>query len=439
MKELFYPKSIAVIGASRNEHKIGSIILKNLKKRYKGELYPINPYADQILGLKCYKSVKDIGKQIDLVIISVKNEIVPEVIKEIRDVVKYAVIITGGFDEIGRTDLKQEILKNLGSLRIVGPNCVGIYNYLSGLDTLFMPEEKMEKPEGMGIAFISQSGAVGTALLDKAGQENISMGTLVSIGNAYDLNEIDFLEYFGLEDENIKVICMYLEGIKDGERFYDVAKKIKKPIILLKGGRTKMSEKATKSHTSSMAGNYEVLKGVSKQMNVKLVENMRDLLNLAKGYYFYGVLDGKRMGVITNGGGFGVLSVDEISLNSLKLAKFEEKTIKSLRSELPEEIAINNPLDIWGDADYLRYDVALKHLTEDKSIDVILCNILFQTGPIDEKVVEVLKKYKDKKPIFVMCYGGNYTKKIIEKIEKNGIPCFETLRDAIFVMKNLVS
>ena len=133
-----------------------------------------------------------------------------------------------------------------------------------------------------------------------------------------------------------------------------------------------MSEKATKSHTSSMAGNYEVLKGVSKQMNVKLVENMRDLLNLAKGYYFYGVLDGKRIGVITNGGGFGVLSVDEISLNSLKLAKFEEKTIKSLRSELPEEIAINNPLDIWGDADYLRYDIALKHLTEDKNIDIIL-------------------------------------------------------------------
>ncbi len=438
MKELFYPKSIAVIGASRNEHKIGTIILRNLKNKFKGELYPVNPHADQILGLKCYKSVKDVGKKIDLAVISVKNEIVPEVIKEIRNYVKYAIIITGGFDEIGREDLKKEILENLGNLKIVGPNCVGVYNYLSGLDTLFMPEEKMEKPKGMGIVFISQSGAIGTALLDKAGQEDIPFGTLVSIGNAYDLNEIDFLEYFGLKDENIKVICMYLEGIKDGEKFYNVAKKIDKPIILLKGGKTKESEKAAKSHTSSMAGNYEVLKGISKQMNIKLVECMRDLLNLAKGFYFYGKLKGNKVGVITNGGGFGVLSVDEISKNGLKIAEFNEETIENLRKELPEEIVINNPLDLWGDADYLRYDIALKNLVNDENVDVILCNILFQTGPIDEKVVEVLKKYKDKKPIFVMCYGGSYTKNITEEIEKNGIPCFETLRDAVFVIKNLI-
>lgn len=213
----FNPRSVAVIGASRNPHKIGHVILRNFVEEFKGEIFPINPNAKEIIGLKCYPSVKAVRRPIDLAVIAVPAPIVPKVLREcVQKRIKAAIIISGGFGEVGRKDLEDEIVRIAkGRMRIIGPNCLGVFDARTMVDTLFLPRYRLQRPRKGNIAFISQSGAVGSAVIDWAASEGFGISKFISYGNAVDVNEIDLLNYLK-SDRATKVICMYLESTKNG-------------------------------------------------------------------------------------------------------------------------------------------------------------------------------------------------------------------------------
>ncbi|MEM3467623.1 MAG: CoA-binding protein, partial [archaeon] len=354
--------------------------------------------------------------------------IVPEVLKDCGEKkVKGAVIISSGFSEIGEVHLEREIKRIAKSygIRIIGPNCLGILDLYSGVDCIFLPFEKLKRPQKGKISFISQSGAVGSTVLDFFGVKNIGFSKFISYGNAVDLNECDFLEYL-LEDKRTSAICLYIEGVRDGKRFLEICKRAKKPIMVVKAGRTSIGTEAVKSHTGSMAGDDHVYDAVFNQAKVLRAKNLQELLDYLKVISFFNPPVGKRVLVITNGGGFGVLTADELVQKGLEIAKLSEKSIEKLKSFLPKYSSISNPLDLAGDATAKRYIDAISVGLDDENVDFLICILLFQTVSLGLEILEFLKKTKFKKPILVCTLGGKFIEKIAFEIEKFGIPVFET-------------
>ena len=271
IKSMLKPRSVAVIGASRDPDKVGHVILQNyINSGYDGRLYPVNKNAEgKILGLKTYASVTDIGSQIDLAVIAVPAQFVPSVMEECGKArVKTAIVVSGGFAEVGNKDLQDQLVAsaNKYSITMMGPNCLGVMDPRSRVDTLFLPTYKLSKAQVGGVSFMAQSGAVGSTILDLIGGEGFGLSKFISYGNAAQLDEVDILNYL-MEDDETKVIIMYLEGIKRGKEFIDVAKKAgaKKPVIVLKAGKTAAGTKAAHSHTAALAGDFEVQEAIFRQ------------------------------------------------------------------------------------------------------------------------------------------------------------------------------
>ena len=444
LDKFFKPKSIAVIGASRDQNKIGHVILKNLiDAGFKGKIFPVNPKADEIINLKCYGSVLDVKEDIDLAIISVPAEVAVQVVKEcgIKDITAIA-MITAGFSEVGNEKAEKEILDLIKQydIRLIGPNMLGLLDLYSNLDTIFLPRLRLTRPHPGGISFICQSGAVGSATLDLAAYQGYGFSKFISYGNALDLNECDFLEYLG-NDPKTKVICMYIEGIKDGKRFMKVAKKVsqKKPIIAIKGGTTEEGKQAALSHTASLAGSFEIYKGAFKQTGIIYAQNLEELFDFAR------ILDksikpkGDKIQIITNGGGYGILCADNISENNLKLAVMSTETRKFLQKKTSPISIIKNPIDLAGDADTKRYELALESCVKDNNIDIILAVILYQTPLITSDIVSVVSELNSlkKKPIIVVSTGGDFTELHKKNLEYRGIPCYTFPSNAVKSIKAL--
>ena len=286
LNNFFKPKSVAIIGASRKRGKVGNVIVENLlHSKFKGKIYPVNPKAKKILNLKCYSSVLKIKKKIDLAVIAIPALFVLESIKECsKKGIKDVLILTSGFSEIGNkqleNNLKDYLTKN--KIRCIGVNCLGILDSHSGLDTIFLPRNKLKRPEAGNISFVSQSGAVGSAILDLAAFNKHKFAKFISYGNATTIDETDILEYLA-NDKDTKVICLYLEGIKNGKKFIKVLKEVtkKKPIIAIKGGTSEQGSKAALSHTGSLAGDSKVYTGIFKQLNIIQAETLEDMLDYA--------------------------------------------------------------------------------------------------------------------------------------------------------------
>ncbi len=286
-------KSVAVVGASPKEGKAGNIILKNFIKRFKGKIFAVNPKYKEVLGVPCFPTVKDISEDIDLVVIAVPAEKVPKVVKDASEKgVKYAIIISAGFSEVGRKDLEEEILKYKGDMKIIGPNGLGVYDPYSGIDTFFIEESRVPRPPKGNIAILSQSGAIALALMEWLALHNIGVSIIVSYGNKIDLDEVDFLKMLK-EDKNTKYIFMYLEGLKPGrgKEFIKIAKELYKEgkrIIALKAGKSRRGKVAVSSHTASMAGEYEVYKFAFKQAHIIEAKNMEEMLIYLKTLSYFG-------------------------------------------------------------------------------------------------------------------------------------------------------
>ncbi len=429
LKNFFRPKSIAVIGVSRNPNKVGHVLLKNIiDAKYSGEIYAVNNKADKVLGYKAYKSVLEINKKIDLAIISIPAEFVLQIVKECnKKKIKDLLIVTAGFSEVGNKKAEEElrnfILKN--NMRLCGVNCLGILDTHNNFDSLFLPRDRLTRPSPGGISFVCQSGAIGSAILDLATFQGHRFSKFISYGNATTLDESDFIEYLG-EDNSTKVICLYLEGVKDGKKFIRVMKKVssKKPIIAIKGGITEEGHEATLSHTGSLAGNAQVYFGIFKQVGIIHAETLGEMLTYASMFEKSIKPKGNKVQVITNGGGYGILSTDAISSSkNLIMSRLSKKTVSVLRKKLSSLINPRNPLDLLGDADTQKYNNALEACINDKNIDIILLIILYQTPLITPGIVNVVTKFNKlkKKPIITVSTGGKFTEELKKELEKHSI------------------
>ncbi len=444
LEYFFNPRSVAIIGPSRFPRKFGYVILENfLTSGFKGEVYPVNPKADEILMKKCYASVKDIPKSVDLAVIVLPAQKVSQAVKEcVEKGVKACIIISGGFSEIGNKKGEEEILSIAKEkMRIIGPNVFGIYDAYTNVDTIFAPRYRLERPKKGHMAFISQSGAFGTALLDTLASYGIGISKFISIGNRIDVDEVDLLEYLA-KDKETRAIALYIEGVKRGKEFVKTLKSVtkRKPVVIYKAGKTKKAKEAVKSHTATIAGDERIYSAVFKQCGAIEANTVEELMDFTKAFSYGLHPKGDRVQIITNGGGFGVITADEVEKRGLKLAELSSRTIEEIKKRMPPYAVISNPMDLIGDANAERYKIALDFALKDKNVDLVITIILIQLSLIESDIIDVLAEMKKKyeKPIIVCATGGEFTMMHRKMLEKNGIPTYDTPERAVAVAKALV-
>ncbi len=441
----FKPRAVAVIGASHNPGKIGYEILNNfVNGGYKGKVYPINPKTEPIFNLKVYPSIKKVKDRVDLAVIAVKADIVAKVLKECVDKkVKAVIIISSGFSESGEEGKKLEeklkrIIKNK-NIRVIGPNVIGVYDSHTKVDTLFLSLEKLKRPKEGGISFISQSGAVGSTILDILAEEGIGISKFVSYGNALDVNEVDLIKYLA-KDHSTRIIAVYLEGIKSsGKEFLRTVKEVSKikPIVFLKAGKSLRGIKAAASHTGSLAGSARIFSSALRQARALEASDWEEFFDACKILEMQPIPKGKDVIIITNGGGFGVLATDEAEKLGLELKDIPNDLKEKFKDLFPNYVSFNNPLDLTGDSTKERYKIALENCLKVYSGAIVIA--LFQVPTLDESLVEVIISMKKfKKPIVCCAAGGEYTKKLSKKLEDEGIPVFSSPERAMRAYNFLV-
>ncbi len=445
VKALFNPRSIAVIGASRHPGKIGYTILRNiLDYGYKGKVYPVNPKADEILGLKAYKSVLDIPDEVDMAIIVVPEKIVLKVAEEAgRKEVKVLVVITSGFSEVGNVEAEEKLVEiaRKYNMRILGPNIFGIAYTPLNLNATFGPNELKPGP----IAFISQSGALGIALMGWTIMEEIGVSAIVSMGNMADIDVVDVSEYLA-EDPNTKVITIYLEGLKPGtgRRFVEEMKKItrKKPVIVIKAGRSKRGAAAAASHTGSLAGSDQVYSAAFKQAGVLRALTTEEMFDWARVFASQPLPEGEETIIITNGGGVGVLATDAAEENGVKLLDPSPELKEAFKKTMPWFGSPKNPVDLTGQAVVENYVEALKIAFESPEIHNIIV-LYCQTAILDPRelapaIIKVVREYNNKKPIVVGMVGGIETYEGMKILKKNNIPAYPSPEKAVVALSALI-
>jgi acetyl coenzyme A synthetase (ADP forming)-like protein len=439
----FYPKSVAVIGASKEKTKVGHVIMKNmLKAGFKGKLIPINPHEKKILGKKCFPSIKEV--KADLAIIAVPAKIVPQIIRECGESkVKGAIIVSAGFNEVGNIKITKELfqaMQEFREMRVLGPNCLGVLHVKQGIDTLFLPRERLNRTPHGKISFASQSGAVGSTLIDWAAMKNYGINKFISFGNALDVTVTDLLEYLN-NDKETKVICLYIEGLEEGRKFLETAKKVseKTPIVVLKGGITEEGKKAAVSHTGSIAGQAEVIKAAFKQAKMIEAESFEQLFNFARVLANEPLTKGKKVQIITDGGGYAVLAADAIIGNGLELTKMNEKNLKKLKKIVPKHAELKEVIDLTGDATTEMYKKAIELALKDENVDMILLIVLFPPPLLDERIVkEIIRLHKKQlKPMIVVSASGEYTEKQKSLMEKEFVSTFTFPKSAAEALKAL--
>ena len=447
LRYFFEAKSIAVLGASEKPGTIGRAIMSNLLERFKGRIYPVNIKYDKVFGLKCYKSVLEIPDEVDLAVIAVPAKVVPKVADECsRKGIKALLVISAGFKEVGPegAELERklvEVVRKHG-MRLIGPNCLGIYDAHAGLDTIFNPTEKQLKPKPGSIAFISQSGALGAAILDWMGLAGIGMSKFISYGNAADVKEYELIEYLA-EDEKTKVITAYIEGVEDGRKLMDaISKSVKlgKPVVILKAGKTERGARAASSHTGALAGSYRIYEAGLKQAGAIVVDDLYELFIALKALSMSSSPKGRGVAIVTNGGGAGVLATDSIELLGLEVADLSNETISKLREVLPPAASPYNPVDVLGDAPASRYEKALQIVSKDPNVHSILVIALLQAPALNgDELVNIMKEVKESvnKPIVMSFPGGAYAEKYMKIMENIGIPSFKTVMEAVKAIKYL--
>jgi len=427
---IFRPSSVAVIGASSTPGKVGYVLANNLlKSGYDKPVYLINVRGGEILGREAYRSISDIPGEVELAVISIPAAYVLDTVVECGEKgVKALIIISAGFKETGHegAELERKIVETAHKygMRIQGPNCLGAINTHVPFDLSFAST----LPKKGSIGFITQSGALGTAILDWIIAEEIGFGSIVSLGNKADLDEVDFIEAMA-EDPNIKVILLYLESIERGRKFLEVATEVvkHKPILVVKGGTSSAGAKAAGSHTGALVGSFLAYQKAFDKAGVILSESMEDLFNYAVAFTEQSLPADEGIVIVTNAGGPGILSTDLIESLGLKMAPLSDETKQYLRANLPAAAAVGNPVDILGDALPDRYAVALEASLKDPNVHsvVVLLTPQAMTDSLAtaKYVVDISRRYPEK-PVISVFMGGNWVAKATDYLKDNEIPCF---------------
>ena len=465
MNTFFEPKGVAIIGASRRTMKAGHVIFKNFvinKQRnlFKAKLYPVNPNEKTIQGFPCYPSILDIKDEVDLAVIVVPAKLVPDVMREVaKKGVKSAVIITSGFSEVGNHALEKEVIdiaKKAG-IRVLGPNCLGVYDSKTGVDMLFLPETKTlttgdevvatPRPMAGPTAIVTQSGAFGAAALDYLAGKQMGVSKFVSFGNKADVTASEMLEYL-LYDPKTQVILFYAESIDNGRKFMEVAKKVtcKKPIIALKVGKSEAGARAAASHTGSIAGSDEIYSSAFKQVGVLRAGDLEEFFDMGKALAFQPPVAGNNVAIITDAGGPGIMAVDECVSQGLNVKKFSDETIakfEKLKSEgkIPRFATNLNPVDLTGSVTSEMFEEGIRILFEDPEIDGIIVLGLHHLPALQEdfvdRVAELSKKYNKS---LVACDVGETEMALYirSRFDRLGIPSYFSPEDAARGMAALV-
>ncbi len=435
IKRMFNPKTIALIGATDKEGSIGSTVMKNLLRAKDRKVFAINPKRKTVMGIECFKNLSDIAEEIDLAIIATPAKMVPDALRDCaKTPLQGAVIVSSGFKEIGEEgqELENQIseIRKSHGMRIVGPNCLGIIRPTINLNASFLDVQ----PEVGNIAFISQSGALGTAILDWGMTAHIGFSMFASLGSMLDVDFGDLIDYLG-DDPYTRSILIYMEGVGNARKFMSAARGFarNKPIIILKPGRFTESAKAALSHTGSMAGDDQVYDAAFRRAGVIRIDGTGDLFNTAEVLDSRHLPKGRRLAIVTNAGGVGVMATDAIIGLGGQLAVLSEKTISTLDKTLPTFWSRANPVDVLGDAPVERYTTAMSLCLQDPGVDAILM-IYTPQGPANP--VELAKATaqlaeKAGKPIIATWMGGERIEEAKEVLIHNNIPTYITPEEAV--------
>jgi 3-hydroxypropionyl-CoA synthetase (ADP-forming) len=437
MDLFFNANSVALIGASPEPGKVGNSVLESLAKHdYNGKVYPVNAKGySEIMGLKAYKSIDEIPDKVDVVVVTVDLKFVPDLLKSAaKKGIHNFVIISGGGKELGgeRATIEAQIRELSGELqiRIIGPNCIGMFNGENRLDCAFQGHARMVRPRNGDVAFLSQSGTVGIAFMESS--DTFGMSKMISYGNRSDVDEADMIWYLS-EDPQTRVIGLYVEGLGDGRKFMNTAKRViierGKPVIVFKNGRSVRGAKQAASHTGSLGGSYAVVKGALDQAGIISVDSYEELTAALKALTWQPVPNGGRVAMVTNGAGPIIAAIDHFERLGLQVAELSEETKKSLKDHYPPTYVIGNPCDITGSANADDYRFAIQSFMDDPNIDIIMPWFVFQDDPLEESIVDVLASFQKqkKKPILVGAMGGPFTEKISHQIEDANVPVYHSV------------
>jgi acetate---CoA ligase (ADP-forming) len=431
---LLNPRSIAVVGASRSEDKIGNIVFRNLAATFTGKLYAVNTKGGKVGGTKAFTSLSLIEGQVDVAVVAVPRDAVPEVMEDAaKKQVKGAVIITSGFREVDEhgAELEERVrrIAAKGGIRLFGPNILGLVTPSFNATFAFT-----DVPRGK-VALVAQSGGLGMYMLEWAQRSMTGISYFVSLGNQADVSEAEVLEFLA-DDSSTSVVFVYLESVSDGQRFLELVPKAtrRKPVIFLKGGLAKKGSEAARTHTGSLAGSADVFRAAVNAVGGMLVENLEDSLNLAR------LLTGEEpikpdLLVVTNSGGHGVITTDEIERRSLRLASLPERTVAGLARFLPPQIRPRNPLDLSGDATAERYRASLEGVQDLDCTKLVLVQSLPLLSCVE--VARTIMKFKGKGMVGVMM--GTDEDEAARILDAGGVPSFRFPEDAVRAIQHYVS
>ncbi|HUU47541.1 MAG TPA: 3-hydroxypropionate--CoA ligase [Nitrosopumilaceae archaeon] len=439
MEEFFTPKSVALVGASSTPGKIGNSVLDALGKQdYKGEVYPINPKQESILGIKCYPSLDAIKAKIDLVVVCIDLAECGPIMKTCAEKgIHNVVIVSGGGKELGgnraamEAEVKELSLKH--KIRVIGPNCIGMFNAANRLDCAFQGQERMVRSKLGPVAFFSQSGTMGISMLESA--DLFGLSKMISYGNRSDVDEADMI-WYAANDPQTKVIGLYVEGFGDGRKFINTAKRVmkekKKPIVIWKSGRTALGAKQAASHTGSLGGSNAIIMDAFKQAGIISVDSYQELVGALKALAWQPPAKGNRVALTSNGAGPMIGGIDHLERLGLTIGKLSPQLLKKMKDRFPPTVPIHNgnPADVGGGATADDYRFVIQQFYDEKNIDIAMPWFVFQDDPLEETIVGYLDDFskKNEKPILVGCNGGPYTEKMIKLVEKHNIPVYQDLR-----------
>lgn len=443
LKYALSPKSIAVVGASRYDTKVGYKVIDGLKTwGYKGDIYPVNPRAKTVHGLKAYKTVDEIPGAVDLVFVAVPAHIVKMVLEQcVAKKVKIVVIATSAFKEIGRGDLQNELTQYCrdNKLPLIGPNLVGMGSPYLNFNCGFIPYLPIKGP----VAMISQSGANLLAALGTSQKDHFGMSFFVGLGNKADVDFAEFIAYAG-KDENTKCVSVYIEGMDSPEAFIDACKNVDKPIVTIKVGGSKIGVKAAFAHTASENEGTEdkFYDDVFKKAGAIRATTWQEFLDISLALGMQPAPRGDKIVMITNGGGSGLLSCDHferLGLPMHELSEISPNLAARIRAYMPMFGSPLNPVDISGTASPIQYKGALTQAMRDPDVDGLLCSIcptaVTDVAAVTDIVIDIYHTYKHLgKPFIMECQGGEECQESIMKLRDNGVPAYSTAEQAVNAM-----
>jgi acetyltransferase len=434
LNTLFNPNKVAVVGATNDETKVGYALMKNILDGRTREVYPVTLSDAEVMGHVAYQSVSTIPGSVDLVVIAVRADVVANILEECGEKgITTAIVISAGFKEAGEEGVILE--KNIAdvarkhNITLLGPNCLGVMNAHAQWNASFA----VNSPQKGGVGFVSQSGALGTALLDWANGEGVGFSKFVSLGNEASLTELDFLEYLA-DDEETKAVLLYVEKVTDGSRFLELARKVveKKPLVVLRAGRSARGSVAVQSHTGSLAPSDAVFGSALRQVGAIPVDSLRTLFSLAKLFELGYTKSLNNLVILTNGGGPSVNTADLIGFSkSLSLVDFSDETKEALKAVLPPMAAVNNPIDVIGDAGPSRYRDTLDILQALDDVDGIIALVTPQMMTDPKDIADVFIEKKDGTPIIPVLMGGETTQKGARELIEHGMASFHSPTDVV--------